>query len=89
VYSVGGTPSMRRLSDTIAQTGGHGGFSPLAAWRRAARLAALRTRRRAVARLVPGRGRRRRGALFDKPAPTPQAAAPVVVEKQRRRRSLR
>src|SRR5882672_4376392 len=26
VYSVGGTPSMRRLSDTIAQTGGHGSF---------------------------------------------------------------
>ena len=26
VYSVGGTPSMRRLSDTMAQTSGHGGF---------------------------------------------------------------
>ena len=26
VYSVGGTPSMRRLSDTVVQTGGHGGF---------------------------------------------------------------
>ena len=26
VYSVGGTPSTRRLSDTMAQTGGHGGI---------------------------------------------------------------
>jgi class 3 adenylate cyclase len=26
VYSVGGTPSTRRLSDTMAQTGGHGGW---------------------------------------------------------------
>jgi len=81
VYSVGGTPSMRRLSDTIAQTGGHGGFRH---WLRGVGPLGLRRSALVAAPLLVlflvagGVGAR---ALFDKPAPTPQAAAPVVVEK--------
>src|SRR5882672_8635343 len=81
VYSVGGTPSMRRLSDTIAQTGGHGGFRH---WVRGVGPLGLRRSALVAAPLLVlflvagGVGAR---ALFDKPAPTPQAAAPVVVEK--------
>ncbi len=81
VYSVGGTPSMRRLSDTIAQTGGHGSFrhrwrgvGPLGL-RRSALVAAPVVLLFLVAGGVAAR------ALFDKPAPAPQAAAPVVVAK--------
>jgi len=81
VYSVGGTPSMRRLSDTVAQTGGHGGFRH---WLRGVGPLGLRRSALVAAPLVVlflvagGVGAR---ALFEKPAPAPQAAAPVVVEK--------
>ena len=81
VYSVGGTPNVRRLSDTHSQTGGHSGFGywlrgvgPLGL-RRSALLAAPLV----VLLLVAGGVAAR--AMFDKPAPAPapQAAAQTVA----------
>jgi hypothetical protein len=80
VYSVGGTPTTRRLSDTMEQAGGHGGFGhwvrgvgPLGLRRSALLVAPL-----VLLLLVAGGVAAR--ALFDRPAsaPAPQAAAPVV-----------
>jgi class 3 adenylate cyclase len=75
VYSVGGTPSTRRLSDTHSQTGGHGGFAywlrgvgPLGLRRSALLVAPL-----IVLLLVAGGVAAR--AMFDKPAPTPAPRA--------------
>lgn len=77
VYSVGGTPSTRRLSDTHSPTGGHGGFAywlrgvgPLGLRRSALLVAPL-----IVLLLVAGGVAAR--AMFDKPAspaPAPRAA---------------
>jgi class 3 adenylate cyclase len=85
VYSVPGTPTTRRLSDTMAQTGGRGsigywlrGIGPLGL-RRSALLAAPLVLLFLVAGGVAAR------QLFDKPAPpqAPQAAAPVVAPVQK------
>jgi class 3 adenylate cyclase len=89
VYSVGGTPTIRRLSDTMTQTGGRGSFrhwvrgvGPLGL-RRSALLAAP-----LVLLFLVGGGVAAR-AMFDKPAsaPAPQAAAkaapaPVATEEK-------
>ena len=81
VYSVGGTPNIRRLSDTHSQTGGHAGFGywlrgvgPLGL-RRSALLAAPLV----VLLLVAGGVAAR--AMLDKPtsAPASQAAAQPVA----------
>ena len=73
VYSVGGTPTIRRLSDTNPDSGGHGGFRR---WVRGVGPLGLRRSALVVApvillALVAGGGVAR--AVFDKPAP--QAAA--------------
>jgi len=85
VYSVGGTPSTRRLSDTVAQTGGHGGFRH---WLRGVGPLGLRRSALVAAPLVIlflAAGGVAARAMFDKPAPAqaPQAAAPVVAPVQR------
>jgi len=79
VYSVGGTPATRRLSDTMEQAGGHGGFrhwvrgvGPLGLRRSALIVAPL------VLLLLIGGGVATR-AMLDKPAPAPQAAAKPQV----------
>ena len=85
VYSVGGTPSMRRLSDTVAQTGGHTGFrywlrgvGPLGLRRSALLVAPL-----VILFLVAGGVTAR--AMFEKPAAAPvqatKAAVPVPAPK--------
>jgi class 3 adenylate cyclase len=80
VYSVGGTPNIRRLSDTVAQTGGYAGFrhwlrgvGPLGL-RRSALLAAPLV----VLFLIAGGVAAR--ALLDKPAApaTPQTAVKLA-----------
>jgi class 3 adenylate cyclase len=80
VYSVGGTPSTRRLSDTNSQAGGHSGFvywmrgvGPLGL-RRSALIAAP-----VIVLVLLGGGAAAR-AIFAKPTPAsaPQAVAPVV-----------
>src|SRR5262245_8527136 len=73
VYSVGGTPATRRLSDTMAQTGGHGGFRH---WLRGVgpfglRRSALVTAPLVLLVFIAGGGVAR--AVFDKPKPAPQA----------------
>ena len=75
VYSVGGTPHARRLSDTHPQSGGQRG---LLYWLRGIGPLGVRRSAIAVASLVllflVGSGVAAR-AMFDKPAPAPQAAA--------------
>ena len=78
VYSVGGTPATRRLSDTINETGGHGGFrhwvrgvGPLGLRRSALIVAPL-----ALLFLIAGGVAAR--AMLDKPAPASQAAVKSV-----------
>jgi class 3 adenylate cyclase len=80
VYSVGGSPSMRRLSETHSQTGSHGSLSY---WMRGIGPLGLRRSALVIAPLVllvllaGGVAAR---ALFATPPPTPapQAAAPVA-----------
>ena len=79
VYSVGGTPSMRRLSDTVAQTGGHSGFRY---WLRGVgpfglRRSALLAAPLVVLFLIAGGVAAR--AVFESPAGAPSQAAPVPV----------
>ena len=88
VYSVGGTPTTRRLADTMTQTGGHGGFRH---WVRGIgpfglRRSALLAAPLVLLLLVAGGGGAR--AVFEKPAPAPApkavvkaAPAPVAEEK--------
>jgi class 3 adenylate cyclase len=78
VYSVGGTPSMRRLSDTVVQTG-HGGFRY---WLRGVgpfglRRSALLTAPLVILFLVAGGEAAR--AVFEGPDSAPSQAAPVRV----------
>jgi class 3 adenylate cyclase len=77
VYSVGGSPSMRRLSETHSQTGSHGtlsywvrGIGPLGLRRSALLIAPL------VALVLLAGGFAAR-ALFATPAPKPAATAPA------------
>jgi len=80
VYSVGGTPSTRRLSDTNSQTGGHSG---LLYWMRGVGPLGLRRSALIAAPVIVlvflGGGAAAR-ALFVKPVPEPtaQAVAPVL-----------
>jgi class 3 adenylate cyclase len=80
VYSVGVSPSVRRLSDTLSQTGGHGGFG---AWLRG--IGPLGLRRSALLAaplllLIIVTGGVAARSLFERPAstPAPQAAAPAA-----------